>query len=452
MRMSRFVAGAASFAVGACLLGDWETFREGEGSEDRFGEVVANAGDVNGDGVDEILVGAPGYSGSSSRGKVYLYNGATGNVMILGAWEGENDDDRFGSAIDAMGDVDGDGVLDSVIGAPNYGSGTGKVYLCSGGMNGILWARAGFDTLKGVGRAVASLKGDADGDGIHDVLVSGFKTQATMNHGFVWLLSGKTGHPIWERSERGAGVGYGISLACLGDLDGDALPDVAVGAPYTTGPAGIMSGRVYLYSGRDARCLGVLEGGAAGDLFGMSVGGRADYSPGENGGPDPLWITTEHKYYDPDNDETKQGQAVLLVGAPGRASSTGAVYAFSEAPLSGVPLCLTRMWEGELKSDSFGTAVAFVGDAGTDGFSDMAVGAPNWNGTGRGYLYSGRTGDLVRTKEGRQIGEAFGTVVCGAGDNDGDGSTEILAGAPFGGESEQGRVYIFGWRGYGAAR
>ena len=136
---------------------------QGEGSGDKFGMAVAGVGDVNGDGFDDILVGAYGYRNNLSWGKVYLYLGSGDGPASTPVWtdEGTHREDRFGAAVAGAGDVDGDGYADILVGALGYPEGEewGQVRLYYGSADGIRapWTAAGSTHTRRAQHAAALL-------------------------------------------------------------------------------------------------------------------------------------------------------------------------------------------------------------------------------------------------------------------------------------------------------
>jgi len=148
----------------------------GENDGDEFGFAVGTAGDVNGDGYADLVVGASGYG--ALRGKVYVYHGgSTGLTTGPADWTagGENDDDLFGCAVGTAGDVNGDGYDDLVVGASDYAISRGKVYVYHGGSTGLTagpadWTAGGENGGDHFGYAVGTA-GDVNGDGYADLVV-----------------------------------------------------------------------------------------------------------------------------------------------------------------------------------------------------------------------------------------------------------------------------------------
>jgi hypothetical protein len=137
-----------------------------------FGFVATGVGDVTGDGVPDIALGDPGYLGSAPPGQVVLKSGADGSTIRV--LLGESFSDRFGSAVARAGDVDGDGLADFVVGAPKFdgfGTDVGRGVLVSGATGAALHVWNGDASGDEFGSSIAG-GGDVDGDGVEDVVAA----------------------------------------------------------------------------------------------------------------------------------------------------------------------------------------------------------------------------------------------------------------------------------------
>jgi hypothetical protein len=270
---------------------------------------IASAGWVDSDGLSDLLVGAPGLSsGAPNMGFVELFLGHSTELIEAGAyWLGQSAQDDLGTAVDTAGDIDGDGLNDLLLGAPGYSTGqdTGAVWLQLGRGN---WPGAEASVndcehqLVGVAtgdRAGWALTGgqDFDADGYDDFAIGApFNTGAGSSNGTVYLFSGGV---AW-RAPGGAnslasapvillgestGARTGWSLELVPDHDGDRVADLVVGAPwYSVGAT--QRGKVYVVPGGRGAWLGTTSladaplswiGDASGDYFGYAIaGGDAD--------------------------------------------------------------------------------------------------------------------------------------------------------------------------------
>ena len=235
-------------------------------SDDRFGSAIADVGDVNGDGIRDLAVGAPGDDdGSDNAGAVWILmmrtDGRVGSWQKIsrdaGGFNGDlNANDHFGAAITGMGDLDNDGIPDLAIGAPGSdegGSDRGAVWIVFldaagrvrqeqqiaddvGGFGGNL------DNNDRFGSAVADIR-DMNGDGVRDLVVGApDDDDGSDNAGAVWMLMMTANGRVdgWQKISRdaggfngnlNAGDHFGAAITGIGDLDNDGVPDLAVGAP-----------------------------------------------------------------------------------------------------------------------------------------------------------------------------------------------------------------------------
>jgi len=255
------------------------------------------------------------------------------------------------------------------------------------------------------GHSVAGL-GDVNDDGVPDWIVgSPYDAALGSMTGSARILSGASGALLHEFQGDSALDLFGWSVSG-GDVDGDGHGDAIIGA-YGDDSHGTDSGSVYVYSGLDGSLLYELVGVAAGDNFGISV----SFVPDTNG----------------------DGKGEILAGA--WASDVGTKTNAGRARLfSGATGLMLHTVAGEAAFDLFGGAVAGLGDCNGDGHGDFLVGA-HWNdqaasGAGSAYVYSGATGTLLRALRGVAAGDAFGYAVGDAGDVDGDGLADFIVGAP----------------------
>ncbi|MFH1468368.1 MAG: MopE-related protein [Pseudomonadota bacterium] len=448
--------------VDACAwLADHVTFT-GEDGGDYAGGAVAGAGDVDGDGLDDLLIGAPGWNALSSQGVAYLVRGSiTPADALLSAADmrliGDSSSEQAGAAVAGVGDVDGDGLHDLLIGAPHdatVGSHGGQAYLVLGRATladlSLGGASAVFTAPAAYQEAGASLAGagDVDGDGLDDLLIGApLADLPRTNVGAAYLVLGTSHPPDLVLSAADAtfsgsltGESAGTAVAGIGDVDGDGLDDLLIGAPFA----------MYTLSGQGAAYLvlgtaspaglslavadAIFTGERTGDAAGGAVAGAGDV---DGDGLFDLLIGAAAAAAS----ATSAGQAYLVLGSAGLATAT----------LAGAD----ATFEGDVAGDEMGAALAGAGDVDGDGFADLLFGAPQAVGpagaTGAAYLVPGGTGHggggvgaVGQRLLGTGLGEEAGCAVAGAGDVDGDGLGDLLVGAQLATDSAsgQGAAYL----------
>jgi hypothetical protein len=410
-----------------------------------LGLSVATAGDVNGDGFNDVIVGAPYYdNGQTDEGRAFVYQGSADGLAASPGWTAESDraNAEFGIRVATAGDVNGDGYSDVVVGAYRYlndpGS-DGRAFLYLGSPQGLAtapaWTAASDQAGSYFGWSVATT-GDVNGDGYSDVIVGAPLYDQLDDEGRVFLYLGSAGglaaSPSWTAGGDQIGDNFGVSVAAAGDVNGDGYGDVIVGAHGYDGGAS-NTGRMYLYLGSAAGLAAspswTADGGQSGEGFGACVASAGDvnadgYSDVIGGAP---WYS---------NGQTLEGRACLYVG-----SATG--------------LAVSPSWtvEGDQTSAGFGGSVATAGDVNGDGYSDVVVGAAGYdNGQtdqGRAFSYLGSAAGLAAspgwTVDGSQQGEGLGGSVATAGDVNADGYSDVIVGAsgyPFT-DTRKGRAFLY---------
>jgi hypothetical protein len=366
---------------------------------ERHGAAVRAIPDVDGDGVADLLIGAPG--ASAGLGRVQVVSGDTGMPIhiLVGPQPGE-----FGGAL-AGADLDGDGSADPLVGAWLDGvAARGLVTVFDGATAAPRLVLAGDDPGDHFGFAVAVL-GDVDADGAPDLAVGAVDDDdAGTSSGSVRVCSGADGSTLYTLVGSGPGDLLGYALCALDDLDGDGVGDLAIGAPGLAQVGSTSPGRVHVVSAASGATLFVAQGAGGGDAFGRSLARVGDL----------------------DGD----GRDELAVGAP---QPVGGQPGYARVLSSAGGAVLLEL-VGAGAGDLFGSTLAPAGDVDGDGVQDLAVGAPRADDlatdAGAVRLLSGRTGALLGELLGTDAGAHLGSALCGDFDPNGDGHLDLALGAP----------------------
>ena len=372
----------------------------GESAGDQLGHEVAFVGDINDDGYGDFIVGAPhSNAGGYLSGRVYVYSGKTGESIFV--FTGADTNNYLGHSVSSAGDFDGDGINDILIGANSndeVGVNAGKVYVYSGKTGDILHTFTGAATSENFGYSVA-YAGDVNNDGIDDLIIGAAskayvfsgQTGDTIhifisevagllfggpvasagdidNDGFADLIigvptssdsvigsftgkvnifSGQTGALIYSFTGESDYDFFGTSVSSAGDVDNDGYIDVIIGAPgyrITDVPS---VGRAYVYSGKDGSNLYTFTGNGFGEELGYRVASAGDI---DGDSYDDLLICTSHRL--------PNGRAYLISGKTGE-------------PIN--------IYDGNNDNEVLGRSVSSAGDINNDGFPDLIIGDPGYN-------------------------------------------------------------------------
>lgn len=491
----------------------------------RAGQSVAGAGDINGDGFSDLVIGAPEYQLDYSQGAAFFVFGFqpapdTNRDVDLGSldgsetgfrlngWEiydydisaGEYDydlDQNFGRQVAGGFDLNGDGFADAVASSPNthgrnadyeYEMGTyiynyydfGRVGVLRGGdefadvidsysgfysegnygelINGSYVGSEGpyntFGSLAGSGLAVTQ---DFNGDGLADVVIGepafgyGYgRTAIIFGEGEGLRNSTGSAEVQFTLGEGDGTYGLGSAVAGAGDFNGDGYSDLLAGAPNSEGPYG--SGTVYLIRG--------------GDWYGSYDTPTYDHLTFYNAGNGQIGNALGGNF-----DFNGDGRSDIIIGNSQNAGNNGrAIIFFGTSEGGTVDLDGTEGYNeavvvtGGSEGDNLGVSVAGAGDFNGDGFDDVIIGATGVNyGAGAAYIVFGKAdwssdntispsdldGENGLVINGISEGDQLGRGVSGAGDVNGDGFSDVIAGFPTQSEGgsegvTNGAVVIFG--------
>jgi len=423
---------------------DW--IAEGDQAGANLGTAASSAGDVNGDGFDDLLVGAPLYDNDqANEGIALLYYGSASGLSPTPSWVAESNQaySQFGSAVDCAGDVNGDGFDDMIVAAVDYDNGQsdeGAVFVYYGSASGPSatpdWMGEGNQSQCEYGRSVGTA-GDINGDGYSDIIVGArYYDNGQSNEGKVYVYYGSAEGlstvPNWTVEGNQSGAGLGIGVGTAGDVNGDGYADVVMGAHlYDNGQAD--EGAAFLYLGA-AMGLGetpdwTAEGNQAGAWFGRWVSTAGDV----NGDGYSDLVVAAYLY---DNGQTDEGQAYVYLGSP-----TG----LSSSPDWGV--------ESDQAHAHLGSRLSTAGDVNGDGYDDVIINAYLYdNGQtneGMALVYRGSASGLSLTPdwttESDQANAGLGIAVDTAGDVNGDGFADLVVGAHHydNGQTDEGQVYLY---------
>jgi hypothetical protein len=239
---------------------------------EEFGFAVGRAGDVDGDGRDDVIVGAIRAAGGA--GRVYVYSGVDGSLLF--SHDPAAGGAAFGAAVGSAGDVNGDGHDDLLVGAPDTPGG-GRVYVLSGVDGSPLYPSIAPDgTGSALGQFWLESPGDLSGDGVPDIFASDIENSASgTNAGRVYVFSGADGSLVWQATGDEPGAQFGIGRGANADADGDGIPDVFVAA-WLSNEGGTQAGKAYLLSGADGTVLRTLTHRTDMDRLGYDAVGVGD--------------------------------------------------------------------------------------------------------------------------------------------------------------------------------
>ena len=475
-----------------------------------FGHSVSTAGDINGDGYSDVIVGAP-YTGGViyDPGSAFVFNGSASGLNSGASWQYNNiySYGHLGSSVSTAGDVNGDGFSDIIIGTPNEPNGVsnaGKVTIFNGSASGLPSTPSrtilGGQDGQEMGNCV-STAGDVNGDGYSDVIVGSWlfsngEVSEGRVHVFIGSASGIGTSANWAAESNQGNAILGTFVSTAGDINGDGYGDILVGSPqYSNGQYN--EGKVFAWFGSSAglgangtpanadwsfesnldtnylgSCVataGDVNGDGYSDVLvssnvypydGYSRTGKVSLFTGYQTGLSSTssWTTESNQqdaYYgysvSTAGDVNGDGFSDVIVGAylyDNGQTDEGRVYIY-HGSFTGLSTTANTISESNSANAQFGFSVSTAGDVNGDGYSDVLVGGPNWTGSGRVYVFHGSATGINSlwnyTMVGETSGSFFGNSVSTAGDVNGDGYSDVIVGSEnfANGQTEEGKVYIF---------
>lgn len=412
----------------------------------KMGYSVASAGDFNGDGYSDILVGSYAFDhGQTDEGSVFVYHGSAGSVSTISKAVSHStvSGALAGSSVSNAGDLNGDGLDDVIVGAPNYDGGQvgeGATFTSYGDATTGTNSMQKFETNElnaHVGCSVSGA-GDVNGDGFDDVIIGASGAQNGVAKGAAYIFHGGSQGLVSAVSKTlfEGNQGFGTAVSNAGDINRDGYDDVIVGAPLysKSNPAINLCGAVFVYLGSGN---GLVTPGTAvtSGLAGTQIGNSLDHAGDTNG----------------------DGYSDIVVGAKMASigqNSEGVVFIWHGSS-SGLPsnTVFSKLLELDQANAEMGNSVAGAGDINGDGYSDIIIGAHKYdNGQAdegiAAIYYGSSTGIVSQIKsilEANQQNAYFGRSVGGAVDVNGDGYDDVVVGAPeFDGQSANGGgVWVF---------
>jgi hypothetical protein len=373
-----------------------------------YGWAVSGLEDIDGDGADDAITGDPFVSGN--EGEVVVLSGADGST--LHTFSGDSGS-LLGYALADAGDVDGDGVNDVIAGAP----GIGVALVWSGADGSLLLTLEGDPPVEGIGSgfgAAVAGPGDLDGDARADLLVGAVNAERSGLESGVASVWSADGEPLFEVAGEEAGDHLGTATGAIGDVDADGTPDVALGAR-DAGPND--GGQVIVASGTDGHVLFAVQSDNAVDLGTFFVAGvgdldgdavpdvyGADYSSGGGTGSATVWSGADGSMLRAFTGDTptsgmgpgrgagdvdRDGVPDLAIGS--WTSADGAPGAGKIDVFSGADSSKLHTITSQRAGENFGFDVVGLGDVDGDGSVDLLASGATLN---RVYVLGWPTEDL----------------------------------------------------------
>ncbi len=415
----------------------------GDQTNEYFAKSASTAGDVNGDGYDDVIIGAYMYdTGVADAGKVFVYYGSANGLSASTDWtvEADQENAQFGWVVANAGDVNNDNYDDVIIGSLLYDNGEvdeGKAFVYYGSASGLSaspdWTYESNQANAKLGNSVATA-GDVNGDGYDDIVVGSVHyDNGEDNEGKAFVYygsdSGLSVSPDWTYESNQVNAQFGIAVSTAGDTNADGYDDVLIGANFYTngqtkeGSAFIFNGSI---DGLSSSPDWQVESNQANSQFANYLSTAGDVN---NDGYGDIMIGA-HVY---DNGEVDEGTVFVYYGSDNGPSTSPDWTA-----------------EGNQTSADFGIGVSMAGDVNCDGYDDIIIGANLYNteivDAGKVFVYYGSASGLLTspswTISGEQASIYFGRAVATAGDTNADSCSDIIIGANLY-DNGKGEAYVY---------